>query len=335
MKNKKTFWSQTISIGTLVVPRFMSAPMDGVTDSPFRQIVRAFSHDELLWGEMRHVERIVHDKTGKDLRYNPTEQPLGFQFSANQTDQVKQAVDLVISHGFKTINLNCGCPSRLITKSGSGSALMANVPLLTDILKAFMEAIDGRVPMTIKIRAGYKEKNALEISKIAHDLGIACIIIHPRTQGGKFSAPLDFDIVKKIKESVEVPVIFSGNIDSFQAAQKTHELTGCDGFMIGRALWGAPWKMHEIMCSARDQKFCITKQEIIHYVLQHLELSLQHYGEKTGIKMIKKHIASYITNIEHAALWREKLLRSLTKEETITLLNQIFEEQANDTSTHK
>lgn len=321
--NKQTFWSEKFSIGSVEIPRFMAAPMDGITDSPFRQMIREFSTQELLWGEMRHTEKIVHVKTEKDLEFHPIEQPLGFQFSCNNVAFIKQAVERVLKHGFKLINLNSGCPSRLITRSGSGSALMANVPLLKEILQEFMRVIDGRVPMTIKIRAGFKEKNALEVAHLAEYLGVACIMIHPRTKIEAFSAELDFDIVKKIKESVKVPIVFSGEINNFERAKMTYECTGVDGFMIGRALWGAPWKIQEISEELQGKTFTLSITQIIDCALRHLELNAQFYGPKIGVKTFKKHIPQYIKGITSASKWREKLLTSMTKEEMRELFKQI------------
>jgi len=325
--NKK-FWNEHITIGSLSVPRFMAAPMDGVTDSPFRQIIREFSPDELLWGEMRHTEKIAHVKIEKDLQYHPIEQPLGFQFSCNNVAFIKQAVERVLKHGFKLINLNCGCPSRLITKTASGSALMANIPLLKDILQEFMHVIDGRVPMTIKIRAGFKEKNALDVALLSQDLGIQCIMIHPRTKAEAFSAELDFDIVEKIKESVQVPLIFSGDITNLERAKLTYGRTGVDGFMIGRALWGVPWKMREITDELQGKTFSLTITEIIDCAMRHLELNVQFYGPNVGAKTFKKHIPQYIKGIKNASGWREKLLTCLKHEEMRALFKHIRQENS-------
>ncbi|MFH1832460.1 MAG: tRNA-dihydrouridine synthase family protein, partial [bacterium] len=153
-----SFWQEKITIGKLNIPRFMTAPMDGITDSPLRQVIREFSPEELLWGEMRHVASIsapINIHTEKALYFDPIEQPIGFQFSANMLEHIEKAVERVIEHKFIMINLNCGCPARRVVGSGSGSALMANIPLLRQILALFMKAINNQVPMTIKIRAGY------------------------------------------------------------------------------------------------------------------------------------------------------------------------------------
>lgn len=321
----KLFWQEKISIGALSVPRIMSAPLDGITDSPFRRLIRQFSPTELMFGEMTHVNHVTYEKTGKCLHYDEIEQPLAFQFSTNMLKDIDKAVEKVIAAKFIMINLNAGCPAKGIIKSGSGSALMSKVPLLTEIMKTFISCIDKRVPFTLKMRAGFKEKNALEIAQIAQSIGIEAIIIHPRTQPEGFSSRLDFDLVKKIKENTTVPIIFSGNINSAQAAIKTYELTGVDGFMIGRALWGAPWKMQEISQHLQDKTFVPASSIAIQYALKHLILNLESFGPK-GFIPLKKQIAQYIRFIPSAAQWREKLLRSQSAEEMQTLLEALERE---------
>ena len=188
------YWQEKIKIGALEIPRFMAAPLDGVTDSPLRQLIRDFSPDDLLMTEMRHISQVANERDEKCLHYQAIEQPLAFQFSANRKEFMEKAIEKVIANNFKLINLNSGCPSKTVISSGSGSALMANIPLLKDLMTNFVRIIDGRVPMTIKIRAGFKERNAVEVAKIAEDHGMACIMIHPRTQPDGFTSRLDFEL---------------------------------------------------------------------------------------------------------------------------------------------
>ena len=206
------FWKENIKLGNLTVPRFMSAPIDGIIDSPFRQLIRKFSPKTLVFTEMRHVACIANEKDDKSLKYNPIEHPICFQISANDIQFIDTAIHKILEKKFDSINLNIGCPAKNIVKSGCGSALMADLPRLKKIIKQLKKSIDAKVSLNIKIRAGFKEKNALEVSQLAVDEGASAIIIHPRTQPGGFAAPLDFALVKKIKETVNVPIIFSGNI---------------------------------------------------------------------------------------------------------------------------
>lgn len=286
----------------------MAAPMDGVLDSPSRQLIRQFSPKELLFGEMRHVNCITRGGCDESLRYDPIEQPLAFQISANGTNQIELALEKILEQKFCMLNLNASCPARNVIKSGSGSALMANPSLLKKILLSLHKALRSRAGFTIKLRAGFKEKNALEIAQLAQDCGVEMIIIHPRTQPGGFTDPLDFDLVQNIKKAVTVPVIFSGEIHSFDDILSTYEKTGADGFMIGRALWGAPWKMHEITCQAEGKDFCISPHEIIKLATKHLDLYDKFFEKKHSVQHFKTHLARYLKGFDGANTLRRKFM---------------------------
>jgi nifR3 family TIM-barrel protein len=319
-----SFWQEKITFNGLSVPRFMSAPLDGITTSPLRRLIRDFSTEELLFTEMRHVSQVCNEKDKKSLQFHPSEQPLGFQFSANATTFLDKAVEMVIERGFVMINLNAGCPAPAVVKSGSGSALMADITLLETLIKAFSKAINGRIPFTLKMRAGFKRKNALDVAKMAYDNGVVGLIVHPRTQTEKFGGQPDFELVKQMKQSLNVPIIFSGNINTFADAKRTYELTGCDGFMIGRALWGAPWKLREITDAAQGKEFVVDLKTIVAYAIKHLDLNLEFYGPK-GFIMLKKQLPEYLSAMPHASAWRKKLLQSKTEAEMRTILLQLLE----------
>lgn len=319
------FWQTPITIGNLKINRFMAAPLDGITDSPLRQLIRQFSPDEMLMTEMRHVACVSNEREGKTLRYEAMEQPLAFQFSANKTEFIAKAVDKVIDAGFIMINLNCGCPAPVVTKSGSGSALMANPEHLKMLLQYFSKTINGRVPFTIKIRAGYKQKNAVEIAKMAVDNGVESIMIHPRTQPEGFTSRLDYELTRKVKEAVNVPIIFSGNVNKFETAVRVHEMTGVDGFMIGRALWGAPWKLREITDAAQGKTFSVDLATVLKLALEHLNLNMKCFGPR-GFIPFKKQLPQYIRGVADANEWRFKLLRTQTEPEMRLLMEQIIKE---------
>lgn len=318
----KSFWLETINIGSLSVPRFMAAPLDGVTDSPLRQLIREFSPDELLMTEMRHVAQVANERKETCVSYNPLEKPLAFQFSANQLTFIEESVEKVIQHGFCMINLNCGCPAKNVTKSGSGSALMANLPQLEKLLRHFYSVIKGRVPFTIKIRAGFKERNAVEVAQLAEDCGVASIMIHPRTQPEGFVSRLDFDLAAQVKKKVAIPVIFSGNVNNFGRAVKTYEATGVDGFMIGRALWGAPWKLREIVEESQGNQFNLDPITALRYAIKHFELCMKFYGPP-GFNIFKKQFPQYIRSISNAGAWRKKILTCTTEQDMRIGLDQL------------
>ncbi len=324
MNNQQNFWTEKINIGNLSVSRFLAAPLDGITDSPFRQFVRQYSPDVLLMSEMRHVAYIANAKVTKDVAFDPSEKFVGYQFSANKEDFIEFAVNRVLREGYDLINLNCGCPSRNVTKSGSGSALMGDLPRLKRLVEHFNKVIDGRVPMTVKMRAGYKEKNAVEVAKMLEDLGVACLIIHPRTQPEASKAPVDFEIVKALKAAVKVPVIFSGEIIDFASAKDTYERTGVDGFMIGRALWGIPWKIREIVEESQGRTFTVGHAEAINFLYQHFN-RVQGYYPPSGFKVFKKQLSKNLFGIENHNEWRSKLVRSETAAEMQQYIQELYD----------
>ena len=322
-----SFWNETIRFGDLEVPRFMVAPLDGVTDSPLRQLIRRFSKTELMFTEMRHVAGVCNAKNIPALfAYKPEEQPLAYQVSANKVDWIEGAVERVIEKKFCMLNLNVGCPARQVVRSGSGSSLMADPERLATLIKAFQKAINGRIPFTIKIRAGFKEPNGLYIAQMAEDLGCAGLMIHPRLQTGGFTAPLDYDMVASIKQKVNLPLVFSGNINNFKRAKKVYERTGVDGFMIGRALWGAPWKMFEMTEEAEGRSFSITVPEMVKLAIEHLTFNIELYGPR-GVHHFKKQLPQYIRGVHGAAQLRATLVRAQSAQEMAAMLHKLILEE--------
>lgn len=321
-----SFWQQKITLAGRQVPRFMTAPLDGITDSPMRQVIRDFSPDVLMFAEMRHVDMVANETTGKSLRFHPGEQPLVFQFSGNRTTFIGKAVERVLAAGFTAVNLNAACPAPAVVRSGSGSALMADLPKLKIIIEELQRALANRAPLSIKIRAGFKEKNALDVARLAQDLGCEAIIIHPRTQPERFAARLDYDLVASIKKTISLPVVFSGNITKFDMAQRAYDLTGCDGFMVGRALWGSPWKLREITDAATGNLFTIDRATIFACIMKHLNLNKDLYGQH-GYAHFKKHLAHYIRAFPNATQWRSTLLRTQSEQDMRTQLDTLIKEE--------
>lgn len=326
-----SFWDEEIKIGKRSYSRFMAAPLDGVTDSPLRQLIRDFSPDELLFTEMRHVASVANERTGQALRYEQVEQPLCFQVSANREEWIDESIEKIINAGFIMFNLNIGCPARNVIKNGSGSALMADIPRMVTLLKHMQRSLNGRIPLTVKIRAGFKERNAVEVAKAAADCGAEMLIIHPRTQPEGFTSRLDFDAAANVKKALDIPVIFSGNLNNFDRCKKTYELTGVDGFMIGRALWGCPWKMAEIRAESHGEKLNIGVRTAVEYAFKHFQLNRQFYGAH-GFNHFKKQLPQYIRSVVNAAEIRHNLLRTLREEDMESALkdlsNQHLELQA-------
>jgi len=287
-----SYWNEKFKIKNLEFPRFVSGPLDGVTDSPFRKVVRDFSKDELLYTEMRHVACVHNQKDKKAISFCATERPLNFQFSANKVDFIKEVCEKVLQKGVDSIDLNIGCPARNIVSSGSGSALMGDIPRLKQILSCFRENLED-IPFTVKMRAGFKEVNAVDTAKLVQDYGADAIAIHPRLQSQKFAGVPDYELAAEVKKTLDIPVLFSGGIVNFQDAKIVYEQTGVDGFLIGRGMWGAPWKLKELAQNALGKEFYVDKTVILQCALKHLDNQIDFYGTN-GLYSFRKHLPYYI-----------------------------------------
>jgi tRNA-dihydrouridine synthase B len=291
-------------------PRFIGGPLDGITDAPFRKLVRDFSTEELLYTEMRHVRSIITPKGGAmALDFSPREHPLNFQVAANSSDFVGAACEKILEHGIDMIDLNVGCPANNVISSCSGSALMANPCMLEKILKEFKNVLPAHVIFTIKIRAGFKEVNAIDIAKLAQDCGVDALAIHPRLRTQMFNGQPDYQLAAQVKKALQIPVIFSGNVVNFKTAKMTYEMTGVDGFLIGRGIWAKPWKLEEMKQHALGNEYSVDSATILQVALRHLTLMMQAYGVH-GLFRFRKHLPFYIKGHPAASALRERLVRS-------------------------
>jgi tRNA-dihydrouridine synthase len=215
----QTFWQEKIRVGNLTFPRFIGAPLDGITDAAFRKLIREFSKDELLYTEMRHVACVANDKgAAKALHFDQSERPLSYQVAANYEKFIEEACDKIVQKGVDIIDLNVGCPARNVISSGSGSALMGDLPRLQKILTCFRKKLN--IPFSIKIRAGFKECNALEVAKLAQDCGVDALAIHPRLQTMAFQGRPDYALAAQVKKALSIPVFFSGGVVILSCAIK-------------------------------------------------------------------------------------------------------------------
>jgi tRNA-dihydrouridine synthase B len=288
----------------------MGGPLDGITDSPFRKLVRDFSKDELLYTEMRHVRSVVTPKGGAlALDLAQFERPLNFQVSANSVEFIEQACEKILQTGVDAIDLNVGCPASNVVSSCSGSALMANPVMLEKILKEFRRVIPDHVLFTIKIRAGFKEINAVDIAKLAQDCGVDALAIHPRLKTQMFTGQPNYQVAAAVKQALQIPVLFSGNVVNFKTAKMTYELTGVDGFLIGRGMWAKPWKLEEMKQHALGKEFVVDSQMILKVALRHLSLMIEQYGMH-GLFRFRKHLPFYIKGHPSASALRQRLVLS-------------------------
>lgn len=320
-----SYWQEKLKIRNLEFPRFIGGPLDGVTDSPFRKLVRKFSKDELLYTEMRHVACVANESDEhKSIKFDLCERPLNYQFAANKIDFIAQACELVLERGVDLIDLNIGCPAKNIVSSGSGSALMDDLPRLQEILLYFREKIQ-HIPFTVKFRAGFKKENALDVAKLAQDCGVDAIAIHPRLQTQRFSGIPDYSLAGKVKSCVSIPVIISGGIVDFATAKMVYEQSGVDGYLVGQAMWSKPWKLRELHEHSLGNSFEVDKKIILECALEHLDNVLEFYGRE-GIFIFRKHVPYYVKGMESASALKSIIFSTesvdVVKKELISFFGQ-------------
>ena len=248
------------------------------------------------------------------LKFEQMERPLTFQVSASIDDCIEAACEKIVAAGVDIIDLNVGCPARNVVASCCGSALMARPDDLEKILKRFRACLN--IPFTVKIRAGFKEKNGLDIAKLVQDCGADAIAIHPRLQSQKFTGLPDYEIAAQVKKALQIPVIFSGNVVNFKTAQLTYDRTGVDGFLIGRGMWAKPWKLLEMAENAAGREYHVSSAMLLQVAVEHLQLMIDHYGIK-GLYCFRKHLPFYIKGHPAASAMRAKLVVATSQQEVV------------------
>ena len=223
------------------------------------------------------------------------------------------------------IDINMGCPAPKVVKNGDGSKLLTDLPKAKEIMQAVVE--NSTVPVTLKIRKGWDKENivAVEIAKIAEEVGISAITVHGRTRTEFYSGRADLDIIKKVKENVNIPVIGNGDIIDEESAQKMFEYTNVDGIMIGRGSFGNPWIFAQIRhyLETGNKKDKPSNAQKLEVIKKHIELAVEEKGE-IAIKELRKHIAWYTKNMKNSSEFRAKINQIESKEELLENINEYF-----------
>lgn len=301
------------------------APMAGITDLPFRLVCEKYGAG-ICCTEMVSSKGIYYNdaKTKLLLNVDSEKRPVAAQLFGSDIEALKFAAKNV-SEVVDIIDINMGCPAPKIVKNGDGSKLLLNLELVKQIATEVVKA--SKVPVTVKIRKGWDTNNivAVEVAKILEEAGVDAITIHGRTREEYYSGKADWDIIKKVKEAVNIPVIGNGDIQSKEDAERMLKETNVDGIMIGRAAIGNPWIFEEIInyLEGKEQRM-ITKKERLDTIIEHINLAVEEKGEKIAIKEMRKHLAYYIKNMKDASRVREKINTIDTKQELIDCLNEYF-----------
>jgi len=309
--------------------RVFLAPMAGVTDLAFRLICKEKGCD-LLYTEMINAKALCYDddKTKKMLNIREEEHPVSVQIFGSDPNYMGRAADILNEYPNEILDINMGCPAPKVIKNGDGSALMRDPKLAGEVLKAVVK--NSIKPVTLKIRKGWDDNsiNALEIAKIAEDAGISAIAVHGRTREQYYSGVADWDIIKQVKEAVEVPVIGNGDVFDIKSAIKMLDKTGCDAIMIGRGSQGNPWIFSQIN-SYLENGIAIPEpsaEEKINTAIKHLNLALEEDGEYVAVREMRKHIAWYLKGLKNSARLRDEINKIESYDDVVLKLQRYLKD---------
>jgi nifR3 family TIM-barrel protein len=305
------------------------APMAGVTDPPFRKIVKDYSPG-LVCGEMISAMALHYnsDKTRAMIQIASYEKPVSIQIFGSNPEIMAEAAAFIAAEGADLIDINMGCPVPKVVKSGEGAALLTNLPLATDIIKKVVASV--KIPVTVKFRLGWNSNQIIapELAKIAEDQGAAAVTLHARTREQFYHGKAEWQYITEVKQAVSIPVIGNGDVDSPQAAIAMMEQTGCDGVMIGQAALGRPWLFSQVTHYLKNG--VILPDPSIHQQFQmikkHIHLQIAYSGEHRGLLEMRKHLSWYFKGMPGSAKMRDKA-NTLTSVAALEEALQEFETQ--------
>ena len=299
-----------LSIGNLTTKSsLILAPMSGVTDAPFRYLVKKFCPEVLTFSEMIASDAAIREIEDTILRskINDNERELcGIQIAGYDPQIVAKAAKIAENAGAKIVDLNFGCPVKKIVNNYSGSALMKDEERTRQIIRATVNAVS--VPVTIKTRMGWDctNLNAPNIAKIAEEEGAQMVTIHGRTRSQMFSGQANWSFVKNVVDTVKIPVIVNGDIKNGQDTLEAIKLSGASGAMIGRGAYGKPWLLKQIFHFLKNGTIIEepTSEEKHAIISEHCELIIKHYGDEIASGFLKKHLSWYSNGSKDAAIFR-------------------------------
>ena len=304
------------------------APMAGVTDRPFRMLCKKLgagyavsemvTSNSLLYGSAKTLRRANHEGEVE---------PISVQIAGADPKMLAEAAKYNVDHGAQIIDINMGCPAKKICNVMAGSALLKDEPLVSQILKAVVGAVD--VPVTLKIRTGWdkQNRNAVAVAKMAEDIGVQALAIHGRTRACAYMGDAEYDTIAEVKQAINIPLIANGDITTPEKAKFVLDYTGADGVMIGRAAQGRPWIFREIehYLATGEHMPAPEVEEIRSVMLEHLHDLYAFYGDLTGMRVARKHISWYTKGLKDSANFRHAMNQLQTIEEQLAAIHAFFD----------
>ena len=302
--------------------RLLLAPMAGVTDAPFRAICAEFGYG-LAYTEMISAKALMYKdkKTFSYLIKSEEEPEPAVQIFGSDIDAIKFATELLNKTNTPIIDINMGCPAPKVVKNGEGSALMKDPDKAAKVIKAAVEVSEK--PVTVKIRAGWNKDNinAVEFALMAQECGVAAVAVHPRTRDMYYSGKADWEIIKKVKEKLEIPVIGGGDIFFADDALRMMETTNCDAVMVARGVMGNPWIFRDFRALENNsivEKVSIAEKKAM--IKHHMKLLVKYKGEHRAILEIRKHAAWYSKGERNASKFKNIVFTCKSFEELVKAL---------------
>ena len=327
---------KTLSIGPYTLPNnLFLAPMAGVTDRPFRQLCRKLgagmavsemiTANKALWASKKSLLRANHEGEPE---------PRSVQIAGADPQMMAEAARHNVAEGAHIIDINMGCPAKKVCNVMAGSALLQHEKLVGDILEAVVNAVD--VPVTLKIRTGWDRdnRNGVRIARIAEDAGIQALAVHGRTRADAYKGDAEYDTIAEIKSHITIPVIANGDIDNPQKALLVLQKTGADGLMIGRAAQGNPWIFQQILhfLQTGDNLPEPPVTEVQQILISHLHTLYDFYGEYSGVRMARKHIAWYSKGLRNGNAFRQQMNTLEKAEQQLAFTDAFFAQLADKDS---
>lgn len=315
-----------LSIGDVTLKNnIILAPMAGVTDLPFRLLCERQGAG-MASMEMVSAKAILYGNKNTEalMEIAPEEECVSLQLFGSDPEIISNMAKQIENRPFSILDLNMGCPVPKVVNNGEGSALMKNPKLVGEIIEKTARAINK--PLTIKIRKGFDEGhvNAVEIAHIAQESGAAAVAVHGRTREQYYAGCADWEIIRKVKEKVSIPVIGSGDVVDGITAERMLDETGADGLMIGRAARGNPWifsqVIHYLETGEIPKKPSL--QELRRMIEEHAKMQIDVKGEYLGIREMRKHVSWYVSGYPHAA----KIRNQINEAESMEMLNRVLDD---------
>lgn len=319
-----------LKIGPYSLPnRLFLAPMAGVTDRPFRQLCRRLgagmavsemiTANKALWASKKSLLRANHEGEPE---------PRSVQIAGADPQMMAEAARHNVDEGAHIIDINMGCPAKKVCNVMAGSALLQNEKLVADIVTSVVNAVD--VPVTLKIRTGWDRdnRNGIRIARIAEDAGIQALAVHGRTRADAYKGDAEYETIAEIKSRISIPVIANGDITSPEKAAWVLQKTAADGLMIGRGAQGNPWIFRQILHFLDHDELLPDPEvtEIKQVLIEHLKNLYDFYGDYTGVRMARKHIAWYSKGLRNGNAFRQAMNQFEQPQQQLRFTRDFFEQ---------